>query len=134
MSAADVLEQLHRDGLRVRTDGEKVLLGPKERVTMAMVELVRQHKADILHALGASSDLEARRQKVAAALRADGALRYAYDVQGASPNGAPSDPVSVALALRDRGGTIITGELTVPPEKWDMAAFIAYWDAQGRPS
>lgn len=77
---------------------------------------------------------DARRRNVVEMLRGDPARRYAYDVAGASPIGAAAGPVSVMLALRDSAGAIVTGELTVPAERWDMAAFFACWDAQGRPS
>lgn len=82
----------------------------------------------------AARALEGRQRKVADMLRANPGLRYAYDVEGATPTGGPSGPVSVMLALRDATGSIITGELTVPGERWNLAAFVAYWNAQGRPS
>ena len=77
---------------------------------------------------------ERRRVEVAERLKADPALRYAFDVANASATGPAQREVSVMLGLRDRDGRIITGELRVPAAKWDMAAFLAYWDAQGRPS
>ncbi|HEX5461373.1 MAG TPA: hypothetical protein VFX20_15520 [Steroidobacteraceae bacterium] len=75
-----------------------------------------------------------RRRKVAEMARLDPALQYAYEVVGASPIGAAAGPLSVMLGLRDSTGTIVAGELTVAAERWDMAAFFAYWDTQGRPS
>jgi hypothetical protein len=51
MSAGDILERLHRDGLHVRADGGKVLLSPREKVTAGVLELVRVNKAAILEAL-----------------------------------------------------------------------------------
>ena len=80
--------------------------------------------------------LERRRQKVIGALRADPALRYAFDVQGAAPGQAVCD-VSVMLGLRNSAGTIVTGELRVPATKWPgLAVFTAYWRqaADGQPS
>ena len=79
-------------------------------------------------------ELERRRTKVADWLRADPALRYAFDVADIPAAGRPAGPVSVMLGLRDQDGRIITGELLVPADKWDMAAFLAYWEAQGKPS
>lgn len=67
--------------------------------------------------------LNARQKKVADALHADPALRYAYDVQNVSPKEAPSGPVSVMLGLRESSRTIISGEYSVPPGKWDWALF-----------
>ena len=52
----------------------------------------------------------------------------------ASPIGPASGPVSVVLALRDSTGAIVSAELRVPAERWDMAAFVTYWNAQGTPS
>ena len=78
--------------------------------------------------------IESRRRKVTDMARAAPALRYVYDVAGASPIGAAAGPVSVMLGLRDSAGAIVTGELTVPAERWDMAAFFACWNTQGRSS
>jgi hypothetical protein len=82
----------------------------------------------------AAHTLEARRKNVSDLLRADPALKYAYDVIGIPPKGPAAGPVSVVLAFRDTAGVIVTGDLAVPADRWDMAAFVAYWDAQGRPS
>ena len=78
--------------------------------------------------------LERRRAKVVDRLRADPTLRYAFDAIHVPLVGKPSGPVSVMLGLRDGQGRIVTAELLVPADKWDTAAFLAYWDAQGRPS
>jgi hypothetical protein len=77
---------------------------------------------------------ERRRAALVARLEADPALRYSFDVANATPTAPAGGPVSVLLGLRMADGNIVTGELTVPAERWDMAAFIAYWAAQGRPS
>ena len=75
-----------------------------------------------------SAALERRRQKVIGALRADPALRYAFDVVGASPGDAAARDVSVMLGLRDAGGQIVTGELRVPADRWPgLAVFDAFW-------
>ncbi len=78
--------------------------------------------------------LERRRATVVDRLRADPTLRYAFDATGIPPVGKPSGPVSVMLGFRDGQGCIVTGELLAPADKWDTAAFLAYWNAQGRPS
>jgi hypothetical protein len=77
---------------------------------------------------------EQRRADVVARLDATPALRYAFNVQGATPRGAALSEVSVMLGMRDAEGRIVTGELRVPADRWDMAAFLAYWDAQVSPS
>lgn len=79
-------------------------------------------------------DLARRRAEVVKALRAHPALRHAFDVVGASPAGPAAEPVSVMLGLRDCTGAIVTAEMRVPAERWDMAAFVAYWNAQDKPS
>lgn len=82
-------------------------------------------------------DLARRRAAVVKRLQADAALRYAFDVNGASPIGPASAPVSVLLGLRTAAGEIVTGELTVPPERWPgLAVFADYWRkaAEGMPS
>lgn len=122
---------LYAAGLTLRAEGEKLYVEPRERITDDVRGYIREHKPIILRELEA---LEGRRAKVAGMLRDNPALRYAYDVQNASPRGAASGPVSVMLALRDSSGTVVTGELTVPADKWDMAAFIRYWHEQVRPS
>lgn len=126
-----IVATLHAAGLTLRAEGEKLYVEPRERITDDVRGYIREHKPTILRELEA---LEGRRAKVAAMLRADQALRYACDVQGASLKGEPSGPVSVMLGMRDSSGTTITGEFVVPAEKWDLESFIAYWDAQGRPS
>ena len=85
----------------------------------------------------ATRTLERRRAAVVARLQADPALRYAFDVQGATPSGPASGPVSVVLGLRDSMGAIVTGELTAPAERWPgLALFTEYWRmaAEARPS
>lgn len=82
----------------------------------------------------AAREIERRRAAVANRLRADRTLRYSFDVQGATPRGPASGPVSVMLGMRDQVFGIVTAELQVPAERWDMAAFMEYLHAQERPS
>ncbi len=73
-------------------------------------------------------DLARRRHKVADQLRADPALRYAFDAVNATPTAPASDPVSVVLGLRDASGVIVTGELCIPAARWPgLAAFAEHW-------
>ena len=75
-----------------------------------------------------AQELERRRQAVTDRLKADPVLRYAFDVQGASPGPGAPGPVSVMLGLRDRDGRILTGLLTVPADRWPgVAVFSAFW-------
>lgn len=87
----------------------------------------------------AVADLERRRAEVVARLKADSALWYAFDVQGAAPGQAVPDArdVSLMLGLRDSAGTIVTGELRVPSDRWPgLSVFAAFWRqaAERRPS
>ena len=76
----------------------------------------------------AARELERRRQIVADRLKADPVLRYAFDVQGASPGPGAPGAVSVMLGLRDRDGRIVTGLMTVPADRWPgLVVFMAYW-------
>lgn len=106
-----------------------------------MSDLMRLARAAAIRARGdqapAIADLERRRLKVIDELCADPALRYAWDVQDATPAGPAMGQVSVLLGLRDATGAITTGELRVPAEKWPgIALFADHWwqAAEGRPS
>ena len=82
-------------------------------------------------------DLARRRHKVADQLRADPALRYSFDVQGATPAGPASGPVSVMLGVRMADGSIVAAELHIPGDRWPgLAAFAEHWRkaAEGAPS
>ena len=96
-----------------------------------------QQSAPAAAANAGGTALERRRQKVIGALRADPALRYAFDVVGATPGDAAARDVSVMLGLRDSAGTMVTGELRVPGDRWPgLAVFGAFWRqaADRRPS
>ena len=132
-TAAAILDRLTAAGMRVRIDPAdpgRLLLAPQERLTNDLLEMVRQNKAALLAALRGPQehDLEPRRQVVSDQLRADPALRYAFDVRGASPARPAPGPVSVMLGLREANGRIVTGELSIPAGKWPgLAVFTAYW-------
>jgi hypothetical protein len=131
-AAAAVLEQLHRQGLRVRAAGNRVLLGPRAKITPAVLELVRQHKPAILEALATGDsvpiatqgnpDLERRRARVERELAEHREQRHASDVVDAPLRPEPGSPVSVVLAVRTAAG-IVSGELHIPRERFDPALF-----------
>ena len=132
-TAAAILDRLTAARMRVRIDPAdpgRLLLAPQERLTNDLLEMVRQNKAALLAALRGprERDLERRRQAVADQLRAEAALKYAFDVRGASPVRPAPGPVSVMVGLRDAEGRIVTGELHIPAEMWPgLAVFTAYW-------
>ncbi|MDA8349301.1 MAG: hypothetical protein M0038_10940 [Pseudomonadota bacterium] len=74
--------------------------------------------ADWTPAAPAARELERRRAAVVARLEADPALRYSFDVQGASPTAPANGTVSVMLGLRTTAGSIVTGELHIPADRW----------------
>lgn len=81
--------------------------------------------------------LARRRHAVAKQLEADPSLRYAYDVQGATPSGPAVADVSVMLGLLAADGAIVAGELRVPAERWPgLTPFCKHWreSAEARPS
>jgi hypothetical protein len=97
------------------------------------MERVRAHKPAILEALAAADEaaraacaLEHRRVLVLRHLATRPELARAFDVQDAPLTaGEPGPAVSVVLAIRAPGGGIVTGELHVPRERFDAAAFVA---------
>ena len=90
----------------------------------------RKHRAETwgAYAGGCASDwtaadpaartLEHRRAAVVARLEADPALRYSFDVQGATPTAPADGTVSMLLGLRMADGSIVTGELHIPADRW----------------
>ena len=72
--------------------------------------------------------LARRRHGVAKQLEADPSLRYAFDVQGATPSGQAQTDVSVMLGVRTADGDIVAGELRIPADRWPgLALFTEYW-------
>lgn len=51
MIAAEILARVQAAGIRVRTDGERILASPRERLTDALRELIRAHRAELVQAL-----------------------------------------------------------------------------------
>ncbi len=74
--------------------------------------------ADWTPAAPAARVLERRRAAVVARLEADPALRYSFDVQGATPTAPADGTVSMLLGLRMADGSIVTGELHIPADRW----------------
>ena len=76
--------------------------------------------------------LARRRHAVAKQLEADPSLRYAYDVQDATPSGPAVADVSVMLGVRTADGAIVAGELRVPAARWPgVGAFAEHWRQAG---
>lgn len=74
---------------------------------------------------------EVRQAKVEAELLAHPERKRSFDVVEAPLNACPSAPVSVVLAVR-HGEQILSGEVHIPRERWDFAAFIALMESPER--
>jgi len=127
MSAIAILERLHRDGLRVRTDGARVLLSPSARVTAEVLELVRANKPSLLRELahkvgnpreqkGQPQPLfparEPARREVIARLKAHPAVTRAFATRW------EGGVLIVALAIRGIG----TCELAIPADRFNRGS------------
>jgi hypothetical protein len=58
--AALLLSDLEDQGLRVRTDGMRLLIGPREKLTVEMIELVRANREWLLSLAFARATVQAR--------------------------------------------------------------------------
>ena len=54
-----VLEYLRKKGITIKLKPEGISLGPKEKVTPEIVNLVKQHKAELIHSLQKANTKEA---------------------------------------------------------------------------
>jgi hypothetical protein len=126
------LASLRSQGLTVRADAGRVILGPRELLTPAVLALVAARKPDILAELTTEAALELARVSVAAVLAgAAAAQRYAFEVIGPAPLlPEPGAPVLMMLAARTGEG-ITTGVLEVPRESFDSAAIAAWLEECG---
>jgi len=80
----------------------------------------------------AAATREVRQAKVERELRAHPERKRAFDVADAPIKAYPGEPVSVVQALR-HGQQILSGELRIPRERWDLAAFVALMESPERP-
>lgn len=114
MSAAAVLREARAAGVKLSSAGEKLRYeAPAERLTQDLVERLRAHKAALLDLLEAEQmAAEARRQRVLAMLT--GTRKYALVVD--DPD---TDPVILALAIRQTDGSAVTCELAIPAARYD---------------
>jgi hypothetical protein len=51
MDAASLLHELRDAGLALRTEGDRLLVGPAEKLTDQWRSAIRGHKAELLHLL-----------------------------------------------------------------------------------
>jgi hypothetical protein len=74
----------------------------------------------------------ARQAKVEAVLRAHPEQQRAFDVADTPPQAEPGEPISVMVAIR-HGEQILSGEVLVPRENRNVAAFVALMEAPEQP-
>jgi len=133
------LRALRERGLRITTDGDRLLIEPRSALTDELREAIRAEKPSILRELVAEHVLaervlEGRRARVERQLLARPELRRSFDVADTPLTASPGEPVSVVLAVR-HGEHILSGELHSPRERWDMELFLRTLDpGSERPS
>jgi hypothetical protein len=130
VSTAALIRQLAEAGIRLTPNGERLRVEAKPgAVTAELRALIANRKDDLLAELDhvQHGTREARQAKVEAALRDRPELRVAFDVIDAPLKGSCVELVSVVLAVRHQE-TILSGELHIPAERWDMRAFLAVVD------
>jgi hypothetical protein len=125
-----LLAQLRNEGLALRADGEELYVEPRASLTESLRSTIRANKAAILweledEALRARED---RQAKVEHHLQDHPELRRAFDVAYAPLKAGPGEPVSVMVAVR-HGAQILSGEVLVPRDRWDLLAFLAVMEA-----
>ncbi len=128
-SELSALTHLREHGLRLHIAGEQLIVSPRSALTDDLRALIRSQKQGILKELAGGLDAErtARQTKVEGELRTHPELRMAFDVVGAALRADARKSVSVVLALR-HGDHILSGELLIPGERWDMRLFLSTID------
>jgi hypothetical protein len=120
MGAPDLLHTLRDQGFKLWTEGGRVMVAPKERITDEMRALIREHKAELLTALAVEPlpdrGAEARRTRVLEMLAENPTARYA------ALTDLDAVPGVVVLTFVLRGE--VTFDLYVPASKWDGVLFL----------
>ena len=121
--------RLREYGLRLQIAGEQLLVAPRSALTDELRALIRAQKRSILNELADTSETQraARQTKVEAELCARPDLLVCFDVADSPLQAGNGQPVSVVLAVR-HGEHILSGELHIPRERWDMAVFLRMVD------
>jgi hypothetical protein len=124
-----LLEQLRNEGLRLRVAGDQILVEPRGALTESLRATIRANKIELLRDLAheAICAQERRYTKVEGELQAHPERLRAFDVMDPPLAAAPGEPLSVVLAIR-YGDQMLSGEVLVPRERWDLGAFIECLD------
>jgi hypothetical protein len=119
------LSSLREYGLRFQVAAGQLIVTPRSALTDELRAVIRTHKRNILNELAGAleSPLAERQARVEAELRSRCDLRAMFDVVNAPLRAAPGEAVSVVLAMR-HGEHILSGELHVSRERWNMALLI----------
>lgn len=126
MNAATLIRELAGVGIRLIPNGERLRVEAKAgAVTAEMRTLIANRKADLLAELDRARhrSRELRQTLVEAELLAQPEKRVAFDVIDAPLTAEPGKPISVMLAVR-HGEHVLTGELRIPRQRWDLALFL----------
>jgi len=97
MNAPALLNHLRHEGYTLRTDGEKVYLGPRERVTPEVCDQVLAVKPDLLQLLASEWNGEKALELLAATMRRLGPPPGGTDFTGGRQN---RDRRAVVLRVR----------------------------------
>ena len=124
------LTRLRDHGLQLHISGEQLIVAPRWALTDELRALIRAQKRNILSELAGQNDYKraSRQAGVEAELRAHPERRVAFDVADAPADSESGEPVSVVLAAR-HGEHILSGELFIPRERWNMALFVRTLDS-----
>lgn len=107
MNAIEMIENLRRQNITVKSDGEYLELSPPEKITEDLIQRLRKHKPAIL----AELKREERRLKVLAMLAEKPATKLAFTTDLNSD----SDSVILTIAIRDQ----YCFEMQIPKDRYD---------------
>ncbi len=107
-----LLARLHAAGIRVKADGEDLVVRPQAPLTEDQLAYLRRHKPQLIAELRRADEV---RSRLLAHLAVDPELVRAFEV--VDPD---SDPVRVAVAIRGVGSC----ELLIRQERWDPVEFL----------
>ena len=112
MGAPDVLARIAAAGLTLTPlpDG-RIWVEPSSLLTDELRALIREHRPELLVAIGGDATIDARRQRLLAMLKAQPGATYAVLTD------TEADPEEVIVALTIRGRA--TCEIRIPRDKYD---------------
>jgi hypothetical protein len=116
--ASALLARLRGDGFTVTRDGDSILVVPRDRLTDAYRQTIRDHKAELLAELRAES-ADPQRQELLRMLNARPGIQRAYLAEATADGGG-----RVTIALRDVGMC----QLIIPEGRFDPGGIVKLLD------